>query len=290
MTIQQAYRRLLAQLYEIYNDREGANIADWVIEYVTGQRKIDRIMYKNLPVTDEQTNQLENITGQLLQHRPVQYVLGEAWFAGMKFFVDENVLIPRPETEELVNWMIEDLKKNQQSIFNIQYSVLDIGTGSGCIAIALKRKLPQASIFALDVSAAALKVAQKNAKDQDVLIEFFQYDFLNESGWTEIRKFDVLVSNPPYVKQGEKRSMQKNVLEFEPHLALFVSDEDALIFYRKIALFGKFHLNQGGYIYVEINEMLGDAVAALFKDYGYDYVQMKKDLQGKDRMVKAMLP
>src|ERR1044071_118918 len=157
MTIQQAYRQLLLQLYEIYNDREAANIADWVIEHVTGQRKIDRIMYKNLPVTNVQMQQVEDIARQLLLYKPVQYVLHEAWFAGMKLFVDENVLIPRPETEELVDWVIADLKEtSQQSITNIQYSNLDIGTGSGCIAIALKKELPQAAVFAVDVSDAAL--------------------------------------------------------------------------------------------------------------------------------------
>ena len=175
MTIHLAYKQLLARLYEVYDNREAANIADMVIEHVTGQRKIDRIIYKDLPVNVEQQEQLKKIESELLQSRPIQYVLGEAWFMGMKLSVNENVLIPRPETEELVEWIIDDIKK----FGNEDISLLDIGTGSGCIPIAIRKKLPTAAVSAIDVSHDALQVAILNSIQQNALVDFLQLDFLN---------------------------------------------------------------------------------------------------------------
>ncbi len=228
MTIQGAYKQLLANLYELYSDREAANIADWVIEHVTGQSKISRILYKDLPVRLEQQERLQNITLELLAHKPVQYVLNEVWFAGLKFFVNEHVLIPRPETEELVDWIANDLKKLTNDVQQ-EMSLLDVGTGSGCIPISLKNQLPDINVSALDISTQALTVARRNATDHQTKIDFLEVDFLDTKTWNKFPKFDIIVSNPPYIKLHEATNMAKNVLDYEPSLALFVPDEDALV-------------------------------------------------------------
>lgn len=283
MTLNTAYHQLLYQLFELYDDREAANIADWVIEYITGQRRIERILYKDLPLNNNQQQQLETFTQQLLQHKPVQYVLQEAWFAGMKFFVKEGVLIPRPETDELVE-LVASFK------FQVSGSlqILDIGTGSGCIPIALKKRLSASSILSIDVSEVALAIAQKNATDFQTDIALQQLDFLDETNWQQLGSFDIIVSNPPYIKQSESASMSKLVIDYEPSLALFVADNNALIFYEKIAAFGKTHLKPNGQIFVEINEALGKETVAMFQYHGYNTL-LKKDLQGKDRMIQAWL-
>lgn len=283
MTIHLAYQRLLAQLYEVYETREAANIADMVIEHVTGQRKIERIVYKDLPVSRKQQEQIEKIADELLNQRPVQYVLGEAWFMDMKLAVNEHVLIPRPETEELVEWIIKDLKQSG----NKRLSLIDIGTGSGCIPIAVKRKIPQVTASAIDISDDALEVAKLNSVAQNVMIDFLQLDFLNRINWSKLGSFDRIVSNPPYIKKSEESAMRNNVLRYEPHLALFVPDEDALLFYKAIAGFSQKHLKPGGNVYVEINEALGEPVIEVFRKNGFSNIILKKDMQGKDRMVKA---
>jgi release factor glutamine methyltransferase len=284
MTLQLAYKQLLAQLYNIYETREAANIADWVIEHVTGQKKIDRILYKDLPVSIEQQQRLETITSQLLQNKPVQYVLNEAWFCNLKLYVNEHVLIPRPETEELVDWMVKEIieKKDKR-----QNSILDIGTGSGCIAIALKKKLNNIDVHAVDTSSEALKVATKNATEQEVCITLLEMDFLDKVQWNTLPKFNVIVSNPPYVKESEMQTISRNVLKFEPHIALFVPDEDPLKFYKGIAAFAQSELYEDGSIFVEINEALAPQVTTLITESGFDNVTLRKDLQGKDRMIKA---
>ena len=286
MTIQAAYKQLLATLYEIYGSREAANIADWVIENVTGQSKINRILYKDLPVSVQQQERLHNISLELLANKPVQYILNEVWFAGIKLYVDEHVLIPRPETEELVDWIVTDLKNNVRQASPCP-ALLDVGTGSGCIPIAIKKQVQALDVSALDVSAAALEVAKKNAAFQHAHIAFFKANFLDSTTWNQFRKYDVIVSNPPYIKQQEAVDMAKRVADFEPAIALFVADEDALIFYKAIALFAQQHLQDSGSIYVEINEALGENVVEVFKSYGFSNIEMRQDLQGKDRMIKA---
>lgn len=283
MTIYLAYRRLLAQLYEVYDNREAANIADMVIEHITGQRKIERIVYKDLSVSGEQQEQIEKIADELLSQRPVQYVLNEAWFMDMKLAVNEHVLIPRPETEELVEWIIKDVKQSG----NKTLSLIDIGTGNGCIPIAIKRKIPQLTISAIDISDDALRVAKLNSIAQNVIIDFLHLDFLNEIDWSKLGVYDRIISNPPYIKKSEEAAMRNNVLRYEPHLALFVPDEDALLFYKAIAEFSQKHLKPGGSVYVEINEALGEAVIEVFAKNGFSDVILKKDMQEKDRMVKA---
>ena len=283
MTLQSAQQQLEIQLKTVYEEREAVNITDWVLEHITGKKRIERLLDKQLLLTDEQQTRLLQIKTELITHRPVQYVLGESWFAGMKLYVNESVLIPRPETEELIEWAAESI---QNSKFKIQ-NILDIGTGSGCIPIAVKKKIPGVSVSSIDVSLEALQVAKQNAEILDTDIAFLHIDFLNESAWNQLPVFDVIVSNPPYIKQSEEKNMAKNVLVFEPLIALFVPDKDALLFYRKIAAFAKSHLNKKGMIFLEINETLGKEVVALFEKDGY-VVELRKDLQGKDRMVKII--
>jgi release factor glutamine methyltransferase len=283
MGIQDAYTQLMYQLFELYDDRESANIADWVIEHITGFKRIERITNKQFPLNTSQQELLKTYTAQLLQHEPVQYVLHEAWFCGLKFFVDENVLIPRPETEELVEWIEREVSSFQFPVS----SLLDIGTGSGCIPISIKKKLPGCDVHALDISETALSVAEKNANILNASITFHEINILDNKQWDLLPMFDIIVSNPPYIKQSEEKEMRSNVLQHEPHVALFVPDEDALLFYKTIAEFGSQHLNKDGQLFFEINEALGEEVKELLLQKGYSNVEVKKDMQGKDRMVKA---
>ena len=281
MTLQMAKKGLYLQLTNLYDEREADNIADWVMEYITGMKKIDRLMIYQQPLSNNQLNLLKRLTYDLINHRPIQYVLGEAWFAGMKFYVNESVLIPRPETEELVDWVACTIKHSKSKI----QKLLDIGTGSGCIPISLKKKLPQLSVTSIDISEAALKVAKQNADSLGISIDLVTINFLDENSWNVLPIFDLIISNPPYIKQTEEKNMSRNVLDFEPSLALFVPDEDALIFYKKIFLFSKTHLAKNGYIFLEINETLGNEVVQLFESNEF-LVELKKDLQEKDRMLK----
>ena len=266
----------------IYDQREAENIANLVIENITGFKKLDRVINKATQLTSSQEVILHQYTALLLQHQPVQYVLHEAWFYGMMLYVDEHVLIPRPETEELVEWMLKDVETNKQPI-----NILDIGTGSGCIPIALKKNMPPANVWAIDISNEALQVAQRNADTQQTNITFQQADILNKSYPSVLPTFDVIVSNPPYIPLSDKTAMHPNVLQHEPHLALFVANEDPLLFYNAIVDFAQSHLNAGGSLYFEIHEAMGEQVKQLLTQKGFINVQVKKDMQGKDRMVKA---
>jgi release factor glutamine methyltransferase len=282
MTVTEAQQQTLLQLKMLYNEREAANITEWVMEHVTGKKRIDRLIYKQAALETTQVQKLENFLQQLASHKPIQYVLQEAWFYGMRFFVNENVLIPRPETEELVYWVGEESKK----LTIKSQKLLEIGTGSGCISIVLKKELPGLLITSIDVSSGALEVAKKNAVTQEAEINFLVIDFLDEENWKRLPVFDIIVSNPPYIKQSEQSAMSSHVTGFEPSIALFVPDEDALLFYHNIASFAKTHLAQQGLVFLEINEALGKEVVELYEKEGYA-VELKKDMQGKDRMLKV---
>lgn len=281
MTIRSAQDELVTALKKIYDDREASTIADWTLEHVTGKKRVDRLITKDQQLDPGQQQALIQIQEKLLTHCPVQYALEEAWFAGMKFYVNENVLIPRPETEELVDWAALEIKNSQLKIKNI----LDIGTGSGCIPISLKKKCPDLSVTSIDVSEGALAVARQNATTLNAEVEFARVDFLEEKNWEPLSLFDIIISNPPYIKDSERVNMSKNVLDFEPQIALFVPDKDALLFYRKIVLFAKDHLAKDGRIFLEINEALGEEIIKLYEAGGY-VVEIRKDLHGKDRMAK----
>lgn len=284
MTLREAQTSITTRLYALYDTREAANICDRVLEHITGKRKIDRLLEKDAPMPTEQIQQVQDITSQLLTHRPLQYVLGEAWFAGNTFFVNESVLIPRPETEELADWAAEVIQNAPDKVQHL----LDIGTGSGCISVSLKKRFPAIYVHAIDVSEAAISVAKQNAGLLEADVIFSQLDFLVEQHWDVLPVFDMIISNPPYIKQSEQSTMRENVLKFEPPIALFVPDEDALLFYRKISAFGKTHLSRQGSLFLEINENLGGEVVILFEAEGYT-CELRKDMQGKSRMVKAGL-
>ena len=225
---------------------------------------------------------VEEIIGELKKYRPIQYILGETEFYGLKFKVDENVLIPRPETEELVEWIIKE-EKPQPS-----YQLLDIGTGSGCIAIALAKHLSGAKVFALDISDKALNVARQNAMMNQMEAYFFQYDILeNEPFPFSSSGFDCIVSNPPYVALKEKAAMEKNVLDYEPHQALFVPDENPLLFYERIADFSRNHLKENGSLYFETNSLYGQAAAKMLENRNFRSVKLLKDISGNDRIIIA---
>jgi release factor glutamine methyltransferase len=281
MTIQEAYRYIANQLKTIYEQSEAENISDWVIENLSGTKRADRIAGRVKILTPAQNARLQEYLGRLLQHEPVQYVLNECWFCGLKFYVDKNVLIPRPETEELVEWIISDCKFPVDTL-----SILDIGSGSGCIPIALKKRLGKAVVWSCDISQEALKIAGQNAATLGIDVRFFATDFLNEKETKKLPSFDIIVSNPPYIPEKDREIMHPNVLNHEPATALFVPDNDALVFYKAIAAFGKNHLNKNGVIYTEIHENLGKATADVFGANGYT-TEIKKDMQGKERMVKA---
>jgi len=285
MTIHEASLQLRFQLFHLYDEREAGNITDLVLEHITGWKKIDRVMNKMVPLSANQEQLLEQYTGALLEHTPLQYVLQEAWFYGMKLYVDKNVLIPRPETEELADWLIKDAGNWE---LGIAKSVFDIGTGSGCIPLAIKKKLPGAEVHCCDVSAGALSVAKKNATDLQLDIHFHLLDILSDTMRSQLPVFDSIISNPPYIPEQDKAAMAANVLQYEPHLALFTKDDNPLQFYEVIADFAKMHLRKSGSVYLEIHENMGRAINDLYRQKGFTSIELRKDLQGRDRMVKVM--
>ncbi|HEV3325314.1 MAG TPA: peptide chain release factor N(5)-glutamine methyltransferase [Puia sp.] len=293
MNLQRAQTQLAIQLTPLYGSREAGLIADWVMEKLTGLKRIDRLVHTSEPLSAPILEQYENYRDQLLAHRPVQYVLHESWFAGWKFYVDENVLIPRPETEELVEWTAQTIASASQTGAADTPSpsqtgaLLDVGTGSGCIAIALAKKLPSLSIHACDVSSEALGVAQRNATQLNADIRFHQLDFLDPRQWTDLPPIRWLVSNPPYIPLSERSAMAPHVTGAEPSLALFVPDADPLVFYRALSEFARQKLLPGGNIFVEIHEDLASAAVDLFKTAGFQKVILRKDMQGRDRMIRV---
>jgi release factor glutamine methyltransferase len=262
-------------------------------EYLHNLKRIDVALNPNFELSDEEVEKWNAILAQLQQDKPIQYITGEAWFYGLKFEVNENTLIPRPETEELVEWIIESWKleagrrksENQKRI-----NVLDIGTGTGCIPIALKANLPQANVSAIDVSENALEVAKRNAELNKVEINFIQANILEVEDLSQLpSSYNIIVSNPPYVRNLEKQEIKKNVLDYEPHLALFVEDTDALLFYRKIAQLAIKNLSPNGLLFFEINQYLGKETVELLENLGFKNIELKKDIYGNDRMVKCSI-
>ena len=304
MDLSQAQKELAGGLEGQYGSREGALIADWVMEHLTGLRKLDRLVRKTEGLSAGALALYERYKKELLAGRPVQYVLGESWFGGLKFFVDERVLIPRPETEELVDWVLAeagdggalgagaaDAHRDAEvsgATADGRPVLLDVGTGSGCIAITLSRELPGTEVYAVDVSEGALTVARRNAEELQAVVQFQQLDFLDERQWSKIPPVRWLVSNPPYIPARERSTMAVHVVDAEPALALFVPDGDALVFYRALGQFARQRLVAGGALYAEIHEELGAAVREVLLQAGAREVVVRKDLQAKDRMVKAI--
>lgn len=279
MTIKELYRNFLVPLQKIYSLSEATIITDWVFEKTASLKRTDILKNPEKLITASADKLIQSALQELLLHKPVQYVLGEAWFYRMKLKVNEHVLIPRPETEELVEQLITDRKSKLTDP-----SILDIGTGSGCIPVAIKKNLPASKLTAIDISKDALALAMENAAMYNTHINFLQMDFLDESTWPSLPLFDIIISNPPYIPIDEKEKLAKHVTDFEPHLALFVPSDSALMFYEKIAAFGINHLLPGGKIYLETHEDHAMETAALFLR-NYPTVMIKKDMNGKERMI-----
>lgn len=284
MTISEAYKDFNNHLKKIYPTGEAEAISDLIFDNITGLPKW-KFRESKEAISQENENDLAMKLKELLLNKPVQYVLGESWFYKRKFFVNEHVLIPRPETEELIEWIINDHKKtlNQKPL-----NILEIGSGSGCIPISINLELPDSKVTSLDVSDEALKVAKQNAENLNAKINFIQLDFLDENNWKSFDKYDIIVSNPPYIPFHQLQEMPKNVTDFEPAVALFVEDNDPFIFYKKIALFAATHLNKNGNIYVELNEKYAKEIASVYKSQSFT-TEIGKDMYGKERMVRATL-
>jgi release factor glutamine methyltransferase len=268
----------------------------FLMEEYLNFKRIDIVLKPDFLVDDITKNELNIALEKLKNHEPIQYILGKTEFFGFPFIVNKNTLIPRPETEELVVWILEEVTLLQKSILK-EISILDIGTGSGCIAILFSKKLRNAKTYAIDISKKALKIAKKNAKLNKVFINFFEIDILKINSLENLKKdqnssnqpvkFDIIVSNPPYVRNSEKIEINRNVLENEPHQALFVSDENPLLFYEKIADLSKKHLTENGILFFEINQYLGKEILEMLLQKGVKNFEIRKDLFGNERMIKA---
>ncbi|MTK53707.1 peptide chain release factor N(5)-glutamine methyltransferase [Paludibacter sp.] len=274
-------KNVISELAPIFSANEARAVAIALCEHVTGLSRVQLLSDSALVLTDEQQQQISHCIDRLRTQEPLQYVLGETEFYGLKFKVDRRVLIPRPETEELVEWIKNDYK-------DTACSIIDFCTGSGCIAIALAKNLSEAEVRACDLSEEALEVARENAKDNEADVRFFCADVLSELFADSLEQIDVIVSNPPYVLENEKSAMQSNVLDFEPSMALFVPDANPLLFYEAIGKIALSRLKSEGSLYVEINRDKGKETVELFRQMGFGFVELRTDLFGNARMVKAI--
>jgi release factor glutamine methyltransferase len=281
MKIRTAIHMIRETLSGNYPHEEIESFISLVFSYLLGFSGLDLHLKQHEEFPEAKLIQLKEILRRLQNFEPIQYILGETEFYGMKFKVNPSVLIPRPETEELVDWILKDNPVKNASL-------LDIGTGSGCIPVAIGKNRPDLKIKAMDISEEALCTARENAIWNQVEVQFMELDILKWQEKDFDQKYDVIVSNPPYVTRSEESQMQRNVTEHEPHLALFVPDEEALIFYKAIADFAQEHLVPGGYLYFEINEKMGESLQQLLQQ-SFSAIIIKKDINGKDRMIRATL-
>jgi release factor glutamine methyltransferase len=279
-TLSDILSQFKTELQDMYPGDEIRNIAYIVAEQLLNYSKIDFHLKDKEPISDETAEKFKQTLRRLKNWEPVQYIVGATEFYGLPFRVDRRVLIPRPETEELTDWIIRENGERPVSI-------LDIGTGSGCIAVTLAKNLPQAKVSACDISEDALALAGINSEINRTSVRFFPMDVLNGNIIVP-EKADVIVSNPPYVRNGEKSLMRRNVLDYEPERALFVTDENPLVFYRSLALMGRKFLNDGGKLYLEINEQFPAELTRLLENTGYYGIRVRNDLSGKPRMIKGI--
>lgn len=278
MTIKELYNKYLTELKDLYQTGEATAITKIMFEHFAKISGSDMILNAKKELGNDIEHLLQNALLQLKDHVPVQHITEQAWFYNLNFEVNNAVLIPRSETEELVLEAINFLKGNEGK------KVLDIGTGSGCIPISIKKNIANALITSVDVSRAAISVAEKNAAKNNVEINFVEMDFLDEGNYKGLAEFDLIISNPPYIPENEKNILDKNVVDFEPHLALFVPDNDHLLFYKKILIFAENHLAKNGKILLETHEDFAIITSEIFIAAKYE-VEIKKDMQGKDRML-----
>jgi release factor glutamine methyltransferase len=284
ITISQIRDKLATVLNPIYGEDEAGQMVRMLFEHFCGMTGASRALKKNDLLPQAQYEQLMDAMQELSVHIPIQYILGHAWFYNLSFEVNPSVLIPRPETEELADLIVT---RSIRSGVIENFRLLDIGTGSGCLAVSLKKALPTWQVSACDISEDALQVARRNAELAETQITFFQADVLRWKHWTDTRPYHLIVSNPPYICEQEKTLMQANVLENEPKGALFVPDDDPLIFYRAIAEFAALRLVHDGNLYLEINEHFGPEMVNLLASFGFSDIELLKDFRGKDRFVVA---
>jgi len=292
-TVGEARIWLKEKIKNTYAEEELPGIVFLTLNFITGLSQTQLHVFPEKEMTDVQIRMLLLSTQKLKTGMPIQYVLNETEFFGLKFEVNPSVLIPRPETEELVAWVLEgkgdkesgDLRSGEREK---AISILDIGTGSGCIPIAIKKNWPEAAVSGLDISVEALKTAQKNALLNEVEVNLFQQDILNFYPVKEALPYSIIVSNPPYITPNEQKLMHNNVLDFEPYQALFVPENDPLLFYRTIADHASFMLKKNGLLFLEINEKYGKQTLGLLQQNGFVELELRKDFRGKDRMVRAM--
>ena len=278
--IKQALKKQLADQYESV---ELGPILSILIEHVTGWDQVQQVIHKDNTISAAQELTFETAATALLAGRPIQYITGKTWFMGEPYIVNEQVLIPRPETEELVDWILSSLDKNTTR------EIADLCAGSGCIALALKSKIPNAEIIAAELSEEAIALIEENCLKTDLRVIPIKMDVLNDEEYSLFKgnSFDCWVSNPPYIPYKDKQMMSENVLDFEPHIALFVEDNDPLIFYSKLAENAKKYLKNNGFLFFEIHEDYSEEMNAMLKEKGFVNIELRKDLQGKARMMRA---
>jgi len=283
-TVKAIFDYTIKQLSDIYPENEVRSILKITLKHYFNFDGKYLALHPDQRFTESELLKIIFLTKELKTGKPIQHILGETVFYELSFKVNENVLIPRQETEELVDWIIKDFN-NKEDI-----RILDIGTGSGCIPISLKKNIPLSVLHASDFSKQALELAKENVKRNNVEVNFIYDDILNFNLEKFPGSYDVIVSNPPYVLQNEKESLHRNVVDFEPHMALFVDNDEALVFYRAIIQFATKKLVKGGSLYFEINEIYGKAIEELLSNEGFSDISLKKDLNGKDRMIRAIFP
>lgn len=292
MKISELKSSFKSSLEGLYPSEEVQSFFDILADKYLSLSRIQIALKPDVKVSEDNSERFEKAILRLKKQEPIQYIIGETEFYGLLFKVNQHTLIPRPETEELVEWIVSEQASVNQNADPI--AILDIGTGSGCIAISLAKNFLNSGVHAVDISSEAIKMARQNAEENGVAVEFFQTDVLKAkslpSGAIQSEKcYDIIVSNPPYVRELEKEQMQPNVLEYEPETALFVHDNDPLLFYRVISRLAKTSLKPGGTLFFEINEHFGNEVVELLKDEGFNKIEVKQDIYGKDRMVKGSL-
>ncbi|MFI5220354.1 MAG: peptide chain release factor N(5)-glutamine methyltransferase [Bacteroidia bacterium] len=282
MTIELLKKKFYSELKEHYEQNEIRALTQHALQFALGYSSSDLVLKTKVQPDDKIIHKALDILNRLKMYEPLQYIIGETEFLGLRLFVDKHVLIPRPETEELVQFIIDDLEVPGTRI-------LDIGTGSGCISIALKNKFKRAKVFALDISAQALKTAKQNAKLNKAEINFIKHDIFKKMPSELNKPFDIIISNPPYISHHDKMHLHRNVSDYEPHVALFVEGKNPLLFYERIAELSVGRLlKRGGKIYFEINELYGNDIAEMILKGGFRNVFIKKDMSGKERIIRAM--
>lgn len=295
MLLKQYKNHFFNSLKNIQDEQEIESFFFILTEYLHNLKRVDLALNPNFEISEDDVEKWNAILADLQKEKPIQYITGEAWFYGLRFEVNENTLIPRPETEELVEFILKETSNFQLPASSL--NILDIGTGTGCIPISLKTNLPEANVLAIDVSEKALEVAKRNAQSNKVEVNFIQANILEVEDLSKLPlpnaqnlfPLDIIVSNPPYVRNLEKEEIKKNVLDYEPHLALFVEDTDALLFYRKIAQLALKNLAPNGLLFFEINQYLGKETVELLENLGFKNIELKKDIYGNDRMIRCSI-